>query len=182
MSDEREILWTVDGMKRRFRELQDAAENRSDQATVLATMPFCHINGASEHGPWALQAHLSGPFLRSVKKHRKTVMPLLGKALLNLRFGYEPEVANSPGGRDGIFHVNRDYLPKNAMVRKLYDSFLDTDVGEAVLRQILGSAANAPQGVRVVSHGMRLLGFVTPDPAGERAFKLVLIDVDINTR
>lgn len=95
--------------------------------------------------------------------------------LANSRYGYDPSQARSRGGRDGIFRLDRDFHPANAMQRKLFAGFLDRDdpLLDALERRFLAT----PDGwtpVRLVSHQLRLLGVLisgTPD-------WLVLVDLD----
>ena len=116
-------------------------------------------------------------FLRAIKKLRLESGPHLWKALQNLRYGYDPCKANSPGGKDGIFNVNPNYTPKNEMIRKLYDRFYFKSAGREQLRRYFADI-DSIQGVRVVSHHLRILGFIdNPSPGN---FTLVLIDVDLN--
>jgi hypothetical protein len=159
--------WSAEALKRRW---------RSATAELAAgdRMPFCRTGeGAQE-----LVVFVTDVFARAVKRESLRSTPLLWTALKNLRYGYDPTRAMSPGGRDGIFHVSPDFKPKNAMVDKLYDGFRETTKGRTVLAPFLHAPESA-QGIRVVSHGLRLLGFVEKVPAG---YVLVLVDVDVNRR
>lgn len=53
-------------------------------------------------------------------------------AFKNGERGFDPLHAHSPGGADGVFVLTRTHRPKNEMMRKLFDRFLDkTESGAA---------------------------------------------------
>lgn len=138
-------------------------------------VPFGEV--ISEGAP-SMIVMLTRHFTDAVRKRRLEQGTPLWKALLNLRYGYDPKRANSAGGRDGIFDVSEKFKPKNEMVVKLYDRYLHTDKGRTDLVQYLGTPLGEDQGVRVVSHGLRLLGFLKRQP-NRKDFLLALTDFDI---
>ncbi|TGN99759.1 hypothetical protein PN36_33795 [Candidatus Thiomargarita nelsonii] len=40
-------------------------------------------------------------------------------------YGFDEKQARSRGGADGIFLLDRHFTPKNEMMKKLFDGFLD---------------------------------------------------------
>lgn len=155
--------------------LASEAGNRTDAA-------FLELTGDIDGQPFQLAVRLSPSFLQSVRKNRLQGQAALYNAYGNLKYGYDPVRAASPGGKDGIFNVSSDYRPRNEMVAKLYDRYLHTDRGERELRQYFARPSEA-QGVRVVCHGVRLLGFMdVREQCGTLIEKLVLVDVDVNKR
>lgn len=80
-------------------------------------------------------------------------------AVKNAQYGFDDTHAHSPGGSDGIFLLTRDYRPKNEMIRKIFDRFLDRpDSGAQVIAEALHCSVTDLIPVRLVSHHLRLLG------------------------
>jgi hypothetical protein len=103
----------------------------------------------------------SNPFLTSLK---------------NAGYGFDETSARSPGGSDGIFLVDREFRPRNAMQHKLFDRYLDrSDSGIELITDALDTSAEQFQAVRLVSHHMRLLGVLWRDTDNDW---LVLVDYD----
>lgn len=96
-------------------------------------------------------------------------------ALKNAEYGFDETLARSVGGRDGVFLVDRDYRPQNAMQQKLFDQYLDKpDSGVQAVADALNTSVDALQAVRLVSHHMRLLGVLWRDNDDW----LILVDFD----
>ena len=97
-------------------------------------------------------------------------------ALKNAEYGFDPSRAHSPGGYDGMFVLTREFRPKNAMIKKIFDRFLDKEGGPA---ESIAEALDVPLDelvpVRLVSHHMRLLGLLA---RGTERDRLVLVDYD----
>jgi len=176
-----EIEWTIEGMKKRFRIFKNAEADKTNLLDWLKKIPFCHVRGSSGSGDWQLIVWCTPSFLSAIKKQKLDKSSLLYKALLNLRYGYDPIKANSPGGKDGIFSVTEDYKPKNEMVKKLYDRYIKIEKGINEL-QLFGMDPKKTKGVRVVSHGLRLLGFIDSPAGAPNSYNLALVDADINRR
>ena len=97
-------------------------------------------------------------------------------ALKNAQYGFDEVHARSPGGSDGIFVLTRDHRPKNEMMKKIFDRFLDNPSSEAKsIAEFLGTGLDELIPVRLVSHHMRLLGVLFRDQDGD---KLILVDYD----
>ncbi len=99
--------------------------------------------------------------------------------LKNAAYGYSEERSRSVGGKDGIFLMDRTFRPRNEMMRKLFDRFLDSDNGRALeVAEALSVALSTLVPVRLVSHHLRLLGVLARKPAADW---LVLVDFDRST-
>jgi hypothetical protein len=96
--------------------------------------------------------------------------------LKNAAYGFDERRARSGGGADGIFLLDRSYRPENAMMRKLFDGFLDKPgSGAEAIAVSLGTTLSQLLPVRLVSHHLRLLGVLCH---GEDTDWLVLVDCD----
>jgi hypothetical protein len=97
-------------------------------------------------------------------------------ALKNAEYGFDLQLARSRGGRDGIFLIDRAYTPKNAMMTKLFDRYLDMPArGAALAARALGTDVAHFQAARLVSHHLRLLGVLWQDVSADW---LILVDYD----
>jgi hypothetical protein len=97
-------------------------------------------------------------------------------AFKNAQYGFDEKRALSPGGSDGIFVISRDHKPTNAMMKKLFDRYIDNSQSglNEVLEQ-LGTTVESLIPARLVSHHMRLLGVLYNMESKDR---LVLVDYD----
>lgn len=168
--------WDTEQIRTRYEQMVAIASDTPDR---LRSEPFHTLTAGKTGTAGTLTVYLSEPFVKAVRKARLVSSATLWKTLRNLQYGYDPKLAMSPGGRDGIFAVSADFKTRNEMVRKLYDRFFDKPGGQALLAHYFPDPT-AAQGVRVVSHGLRLLGFVAGDTSS--GWKLVLIDLDVNQR
>ena len=102
--------------------------------------------------------------------------PALCATLKNAAYGFDEQRARSGGGADGLFLLDRNFRPANAMMRKLFDHFLDKPGGGATeVAAALGVTADTLLPVRLVSHHLRLLGVLCRKDEGDW---LVLVDCD----
>lgn len=170
------MSWTTDVIKVRYKEMEDIA---ATDVSCLCDEPLVSLSSNESGGYGRLTIFLSERLIRLAKKERLNRSPKLWKTLQNLRYGYDPRASLSPGGKDGIFAVRSDFKPKNEMVRKLYDRYRETERGKEELRTYLRNPMSA-QGVRVVSHDLRLLGFIEEEPGESNGFRLVLVSLDVN--
>ena len=173
--------WTLGGVQRRLAQLRDVILANGDGVIAPEKALFCHISGTSHKRAWELWVFCSGHFFKSIMKERLTGSALVAKALLNLRYGYDPRLSQSRGGKDGIFRIDEDFRPSNSMVRKLYNRYLGSSIGQKELA-CFSFDLDQIQGVRVVSHGLRLLGFAQRDSAKDESHKLLLVDIDVNRK
>jgi len=100
------------------------------------------------------------------------------KALKNAAYGFDEKQARSRGGADGIFLLDRDFTPKNEMMKKLFDSFIDQP--KSGFKEIAAALNIKPSEllpVRVVSHHLRLLGVLHRASTEDW---LILVDCDVS--
>jgi hypothetical protein len=123
-----------------------------------------------------LRVHITSRLRRIARKAGVWGSKAMLGALKNAMYGFDPARPRSRGGADGIFLVDRKHRPRNAMMKKLFDGFLDLseDAGEKLAAEI-GVEGADPLPVRLVSHDMRLLGLLFK---GETGDDLVLVDFD----
>jgi hypothetical protein len=113
---------------------------------------------------------------RLARRGRVWKSPAFLTALKNAAYGFDEARARSLGGADGIFLLDRSFSPRNEMMKKLFDRYLDRpDSGALELARTLGVELARLLPVRLVSHHMRLLGVLH---RGEAADTLVLVDYD----
>ena len=97
-------------------------------------------------------------------------------AIKNAEYGFDRSRAHSPGGLDGIFLLTRDFRPKNEMMKKIFDKFLDRkNSGAKEIADALDCSLDELIAVRLVSHHLRLLGVIRPEEGKDT---LVLVDHD----
>ena len=144
----------------------------------LGDTPFVVLHVFERDGRKLVLA-ITDRFRRScMKGHIWKSKPML-TALKNAEYGFDPYHANSSGGSDGIFILTRDYKPKNEMMRKLFNRFIDKPRSSAnIIAEKLGSSLNDLIPARLVSHHMRLLGLLQ---SSNEEDTLVLVDYD-NTK
>lgn len=157
----------------------DEAKQRLEEAEpLLDTQTFVQIHVSARNGR-TLRLAITDRLQRCCKKGRVWKSKAMLTAIKNVEYGFDARDARSPGGRDGIFVLTRDHEPKNAMMRKMFDQFLDrADSEAAAIAGELGVGLCAVTPVRLVSHHMRLLGLLV---ASEDDATLVLVDYD-NTK
>ena len=113
---------------------------------------------------------------RQCRKGRVWKSPGMLTALKNAGYGLDLARPRSRGGSDGIYLLDRGVRPPNAMMRKLFDRFLDKpDPLVAQLEERFGVPSTDWLPVRVVSHHLRLLGIFIRRASEE---SLVLVDYD----
>lgn len=123
-----------------------------------------------------LELCLSNRFYRKCKKGRVWTSKEMLTALKNAEYGFRRDHAKSHGGSDGIFLLTREHRPKNEMMRKIFDQFLDKPgSGVEEVANELSVSVEELVPVRLVSHHMRLLGVMR---LGEKVDVLVLVDYD----
>ena len=113
---------------------------------------------------------------RTCKKARVWQSKPLLTALKNAEYGFDPNHLHSSGGADGLFLLTRDFRPRNEMMKKLFDRYLDK-MGSGA--ELIADEMRVPLAellpVRLVSHHMRLLGLLRHADGGDF---LVLVDFD----
>lgn len=123
-----------------------------------------------------LQVAFTERFYRICKKARVWNTPAFLTALKNAQYGFDENHARSLGGSDGIFLLDRTFKPKNPMMMKIFDGYLNKPKSgiEKIMKEfdILLEQIRA---VRLVSHHLRLLGIFIQKPEEDW---LILVDYD----
>ena len=115
-------------------------------------------------------------FHKRCRKEGVWIFNELCATLKNAAHGFDEKRARSRGGRDGIFLLDRSFQPRNAMMRKLFDGYLDKPKsGVEQIAKALDVEIDSLRPVRLVSHHMRLLGVLA---SKNDADWLVLVDCD----
>ena len=123
-----------------------------------------------------LRVVLTDRLRRKCKKGKTWNTRAFLSTLENAKYGFDERRARSRGGADGIFVLNRSYSPKNEMMRKIFDRYLDrVESGAEKMARLIGTTVDELQAVRLVSHHMRLLGVMH---RAEEVDWLVLVDYD----
>jgi hypothetical protein len=155
-----------------LKQIKQGVEAVEDQ---LSDRPFV-VSHTFERNGRRLDIALTDRLRQSCERGRVWKSKAFLTALKNAAYGFDETHVRSPGGSDGIFLLTRDHRPRNAMMKKLFDRFLDKpDSGCEDLAGELGTEVKALQPVRIVSHHMRLLG-VLHRRAGEDIVALVDFD------
>ncbi len=142
---------------------------------LLSAQPFVHLHTFERDGR-RLHLALTDRLRKTCRKEGIWKSKEMVVTLKNARYGYDEHQARSPGGRDGLFLMDRDFRPPNAMMRKLFDRFLDHPHSEAAaIAQSLQTTVAHLKPVRLVSHHLRLLGILHQ---AETEDWVVLVDCD----
>lgn len=139
----------------------------------LAASPWSVLHSFERNGQ-LLELALTERLRKTAKKLGLWISKELLATLKNASYGFEPDLARSAGGRDGIFLLDREFRPENEMMRKLFQRFLDKPEGQALLAGLKAPNAELLP-VRLVSHHLRLLGVLRRLPCADL---LVLVDCD----
>jgi hypothetical protein len=147
----------------------DAIEERLEGELFL-------VHSISERNGRTLQLAITDRLRRAAKKGRVWRSKEFFTALKNASYDFDPHHARSRGGSDGLFLLDRSFRPKNEMMKKIFDRYLDrADSGVAEVAQALGASVEQLAGARLVSHHLRLLGVLWQNGSTDW---LVLVDYD----
>jgi hypothetical protein len=156
----------------KLEEAKACVEAVEDQLDATSFVVACTFEREGRVIRVALTEHLH----RSCRRGRVWKSKSFLTALKNAAYGFDLSRPASPGGRDGIYMLDRDHRPPNEMMHKLFDRFLDRpDSGATELAAAIGCDLQALLPVRLVSHHMRLLGLLL---RGDEQDLLVLVDYD----
>lgn len=156
-------------------ELAQAKERLKAIEDGLADAPFVLFHTFAAGGR-PLHLALTARLRRHARKAGLWRSREMLATLKNAAYGLDERQARSVGGRDGLFLMDRGFEPVNAMMRKLFDGFLDHhDGGARDLADALGVPVTDLLPVRLVSHHMRLLGVLARKSDADW---LVLVDCD----
>jgi hypothetical protein len=141
----------------------------------LAASPFVVVHAFVRDGR-TLEVALTERLRLACRRGRVWNKKPFLTAFKNASYGFDPRQGHSPGGSDGIFLLTRTHRPENAMMRKIYDRYLDhPERGAGAVASALGVSVDALLAVRLVSHHLRLLGVLW---RGADKDTLVLVDYD----
>ena len=156
-------------------DLAIAKQKLVETESVLAvgqTAPFAVFE--TPHGE--MQVTVTDRLRKKCKKGKVWKSPAMLTALKNAEYGFDPKASRSHFGSDGVFYVDRGYTPPNSMMQKLFGRFLDKpDPLVPSLVELFKRPVEEWIAVRLVSHHMRLLGFLVSEKIGTH---LVLVDYD----
>lgn len=155
--------------------LQDLKQRLAAIEAELAVRPCVHfLTLDSAHG--SLSVWLTARLRKACRRGRVWQSTAMLTALKNVGYGFDRSRPRSRRGMDGVFRLDREFRPRNEMMRKLFDRFLDRpDALVALLAEKFSVDAATFVPVRVVSHHMRLLGVLVD---GGTEAQLVLVDYD----
>ena len=155
--------------------LDEIKESVTVAEPELTMRPFVVVKTFQRDGR-KIHVALTDKLRRSCKRGRVWKSRGFLTALKNAQYGYDATRGRSVGGVDGIFLLTREYRPRNAMMKKIFDRFLDKrNSGAAEIADALGSPVDSLVPVRLVSHHMRLLGVLHRTGQDDT---LVLVDYD----
>lgn len=156
-------------------ELAEAKKRLRAIEPALPNVPFVEFHAFEREGR-TLHVALTERLRKAARKEGVWKSREMLASLKNAAYGFQESQARSVGGRDGIFLLDRTFRPANAMMRKLFDRFLDRpDSGAEELAAALETPLAELLPVRLVSHHLRLLGVLA---RGETEDWLVLVDCD----
>jgi hypothetical protein len=155
--------------------LDEAKQKVAAIEPQLQGAPFVRLHTFERNGR-PLNLALTDHLYRACRKGKLWQSKAFLTAIKNAEYGFDPDLARSRSGRDGIFLLDRTYMPKNAMMTKLFDHYLDRpERGADQLATALGTTVEQLQAARLVSHHLRLLGVLWQQT---QADWLILVDYD----
>jgi hypothetical protein len=89
------------------------------------------IANSFERNDRVLNVALTNRLKKSCKRGRVWKSKAFLITFKNSEYGFNENRAKSQGGSDGVFLLTRDYQPKNEMMKKIFDRFLDKPNSEA---------------------------------------------------
>ncbi len=141
----------------------------------LAGRPFVEVARHERNGR-AIVVCLTDRLRRQATRERAWLGRPFLATLDNARHGFDRSRSRSRGGRDGVYRLDRRFVPANSMMVRLFDRYLDRpDSGALEVARGLGVSLDDLVPVRLVGHHLRIVG-VLAERSGEDW--LVLVDVD----
>lgn len=155
--------------------LQEAKDKIALIENDLNDKPFVVLH-TFERNQRRLYLALTERLRKKARKGRIWKSAAFLTALKNAEYGFDEKQSRSIGGADGVFLLDRTFRPVNAMMRKIFDQFLDKpDSGAHDIAQQLGLTIDELKAVRLVSHHLRLLGVLGRKDSEDW---LILVDYD----
>ena len=154
--------------------LSEAKEAIEAVEYQLADNVFCEVC-RFERDAKTLVVCITDRLKKQARKGRVWKSKAFLTAFKNASYGFNEEHQRSKGGYDGIFLLDRDFKPRNEMMKKLFKYIDKTDSGIANIAKELNVKADSLLPVRLVSHHMRLLGVISRKKDHDT---LVLVDYD----
>lgn len=155
--------------------LEEIAEHLSAAQQQLEGRSFVPCLTMTRDGK-TVTVGITARFLKAVRQAGFDRSPRLYSALRNAGYGLDRARPRSRAGRDGVYLLDRSFRPVNEMMAKIYDRYLDRDgSGASGVAKALGVALTDLQAVRVVAHGIRLIGVRCETDGTER---IVLVDCE----
>jgi hypothetical protein len=105
-------------------ELAEAKDRLKAIEGALADTPFVEFHAFEREGR-TLHIAITERLRKAARKEGVWRSREMLVTLKNAAYGFDERQARSVGGRDGIFLMDRTFRPANAMMRKLFDRFLD---------------------------------------------------------
>ncbi|MBX7174917.1 MAG: hypothetical protein K1X72_28330 [Pyrinomonadaceae bacterium] len=142
---------------------------------LLQSEPFVVAHTFERNGK-KLNLCLTERLRRIAKRGRVWKSNRFLTAIKNAEYGFDETKARSRGGSDGIFLLDRNFAPPNAMMRKIFDQYLDKETEEVCkIAKKLKTNIECFRAVRLVSHHFRLLGILHQETETDW---LILVDYD----
>lgn len=136
--------------------IENVESNLSDEPFIIAY--------TFERNGKKLHLGITDRLRRKAKRGRVWKSSEFLTALKNAEYGFDESHARSSGGSDGIFLIDRNFTPRNQMMRKIFDQYLDKDTeGISKITEALNTNSSDFRAVRLVSHHLRLLGLLHQD-------------------
>jgi len=155
--------------------ISDFKQQLTEIESQLSDLVFVSLHIFDRNGR-KLNFSITKRFYSECKKGKVWKSKQMLTALKNAAYGFDEKHMMSPGGADGIFLLTRTYKPKNQMMTKLFDYYIDKPgSGAGEVADKLGTSLDRLFPVRLVSHHMRLLGLLKQSTEEDI---LVLVDYD----
>jgi hypothetical protein len=98
--------------------LEEAKQAIEASEENLCSQPFVVISQLNRNGR-PLELSITERFRKKCRKGGVWKSKPMLTALKNADYGFDPVRAKSPGGKDGIFLITRDFTPVNTMMKKV---------------------------------------------------------------
>jgi len=153
--------------------IKDLKQRLKDLGKPIYKNGITALSHNEENHTWV---YITEDFVRKCKKAKIWNTPAFLSTLRNCWYGIDVKKMKSPGGKDGIFVIDRNYKPKNEMQRKIFDQFIDKENSLFKIACLYFDKKEEDAiAVRIVSHHMRLLGIMFRDTNQSHTANLILL-------